>query len=242
MTTSPHPLADRFFPALQDLVTAGMCIAVWWVPERFGGGFVATMCLIMLIELLTIQSVIVVPVVGVLVPEALGKYTGFVLALCVYAALAVAFSLVLSTWWPTLFFLWLLISRFGLPFVIEGWDGLGADFEREWALSTALWLLLIVPALTLPLPAVAQSVHEALPPPFVAPERWLAFAILYFLGLAAYKVLREPQKHYEPRLRSGVTDAERLEARAAGRRAQAARRARLEAMRRGRQRSDEGSD
>ena len=229
-----HPWADRFARAFPDFALVVACLGVWTNPDLLGRGFVEHVALVMIIEFLAIHGVIFIPLSAALLADRLGALGALALASLAYVGLAALFSAAFASWWPTVFFAWLLFSRFGMPFVVARWEGLGADFEpewlQEWALSCVLWVVLVFPAFLLPIPAVPAAVEAPL---LGNPENWLAFTIAYFTCLGLYKFARRPLPELpEPRLKSGVTEEERLQARAAGRQARAARRARLEARRR----------
>ncbi len=224
-----HPIAIRALSAMPDLMLVAFCLMLWFQPEAVSRGFIATLCLVMMIEFLTIHSTLFIPIGAALLGAKMNIFVALVMIAGAYVSVAAALSYALDTWWPTVFFAWLLFSRFGLPFLLARWEGLSADFEREWLLSTLLWLVLAVPAFMLPIPALSV---DTVMPYINQPENWVVFAIAYFSLLALYKLVRRPFPPLPPpKLRSGVTDQDRMQAKRQGKAAQGARLAQLKAKR-----------
>ncbi|MES9991914.1 MAG: hypothetical protein ABW098_08170 [Candidatus Thiodiazotropha sp.] len=238
----------RLSEVVPDLVTAGLCLAVWIVPERFDTGFITTMMLVMVIEFLVIHATIIVPILALFMPERLGGiYTGLIAGSLFYLAFAAGGSLAIDSWWPTVAFGWLLASRYLLPLL-----GIGGDEDeniRLWIFSTFMWLLLLFATLLLPIPdlefhtSIAAGLGGSASGIWVdEPHRMLAFALLYFTSLALFKIKSQSRTAVTPpRLRSGVTAQERQESRVAGKAAMEARIKRLKA-RRQKQTESEKSD
>src|SRR5690606_6617028 len=137
---APVPLSRRFLAglpsALADLLTAAACLAAWIAPGSMPAGFVRTAALTMLIEFLCIHGTLVVPLLGWLASRRAGRlaWLGWPLATLPYLAFAAGASLALDSWWPTLFFAWLLVSRYLLP----RWNLAGHDEHVDVG---ALWLV-----------------------------------------------------------------------------------------------------
>lgn len=197
--------------ALADLITAGMCLVAWWAPQAVPDELLRVTALIMLIEFLSIHGLVFVPVLTILLSAHLPRL-GVALAVLLYFGFAAGASLALQTWWPTLFFLWLLLSRYVLP----RWNLGGADEHLDlgglWVISTLLWLGLAFATTVLPLPALgwdAETIARiGLPGTGVwieEPQRLLAFASSYFLLLAAFKLSAtpEPPGRKDGRVRTG---------------------------------------
>lgn len=185
--------------ASADLVTASVCIAVWWAPQSWPEDLLRSTALIMLIEFLSIHSLIIAPVLAVLLTER-WPYAGLILILLLYLGVAVGVSVALQTWWPTVFFAWLLLSRYVLPMWNIGGGDEHIDLGKVWLVSTLLWLLLIFASLILPVPALGWDADAiarlGLPGGGIwvdQPHRLLAFAASYFLLLAAFKLLARPE-------------------------------------------------
>ncbi|MES9969616.1 MAG: hypothetical protein ABW092_06245 [Candidatus Thiodiazotropha sp.] len=233
----PHWIR-RLSEVVPDFITAGLCLAVWIVPERFDSGFVTTMMLVMVVEFLVIHATIMVPILAALVPQRLGGvYSGLLAGSLFYLAFAAGGSLAIDSWWPTLAFGWLLASRYLFPLLGRGSD----DDEdiRLWIFSTFMWLLLVFATLLLPIPDlgfhtnIAQALGGSASGIWIdEPHRALAFALLYFTSLALFKLRSQNRTAAVPlRLRSGVTAQERQQTRLAGKAALESRIKRLKTRR-----------
>ena len=184
--------------ALADLVTAGTCLIAWWAPLMLPDDMLRGTALMMLVEFLSIHGVIMVPLLTVLLSDRWPRAAlGVVLLL--YVGMAAGASVALQTWWPTLLFAWLLLSRYVLP----RWNIGGADEHldagRLWVVSTLLWLVLAFASVLLPVPALGWDavVTSTLGLPGSGlwvnePYRLLAFASCYFLSLAVFKLAASP--------------------------------------------------
>src|SRR5690606_4576615 len=119
-------------------------------------------------------------------------------AVLVYLGFAIGMSAALDSWWPSVFFAWLLLSRY----VLTRWNLGGHDEHMDagalWLVSLLLWLGLVFAAVLLPVPELGWANVGAgygLPGGGIfvrEPERLLACATLYFLGLAAFKLRARP--------------------------------------------------
>lgn len=185
--------------ASADLLTAAICIAAWWAPHTLPEDLLRATALMMLIEFLSIHGLIMVPLLTVLMP---GRWPRVSLALVVllYFGVAAGASVAVDTWWPTLFFAWLLLSRYVLPHwnIGGGDDHLGLG--QLWLISTLLWIVLCFASVLLPVPSLgwdaATIATLGLPGKGIwidQPQRLLAFASIYFLLLAAYKLSASPK-------------------------------------------------
>lgn len=185
--------------ALADLLTAACCIAVWWSPQALPDGLTRSMALVMVIEFLATHSFIMAPILAVVLSERWPR-VGLALVALLYFGFAAGASVALQTWWPTLFFGWLLLSRYVLP----RWNLGGADEHLDivqlWLVSTLLWIVLGLTTVLLPVPALgwdAAAISQlGLPGEGIwvdEPQRLLAFASSYFLLLAAFKLSATPQ-------------------------------------------------
>lgn len=184
--------------ALADLVTAAMCIAAWWAPRALPDDLVRVTALVMLIEFLSIHGLIVLPLLAVLLSERWPR-AGAIVAVLLYLGMAVGASLALQTWWPTVIFAWLLLSRYVLPRWNIGGADEHPDIGRLWIVSTLLWIALAFTSVLVPVPALgwdASVIAElGLPGKGIwvdEPQRLLAFATTYFLLLAAFKLRSVP--------------------------------------------------
>lgn len=231
----------RAFVPLPDALTAIACFCAWWAPLALPVDLLRSMALIIVIEFLTIHAAVMVPLCAFFVRGRPGMALAMGLASAVYALMALGASLALDTWWPSLFFVWLLASRYALPI----WTGREGDEVIDqgqlWLVSTLLWLGLAFPAMLLPLPAPGWDADvqrlAGLPGTGVwaaEPQRLLAFAGAYFALLALFKVHaavaagRIPSTPAAP----GMA-AQRRDAREEGARAMAERRQRLAERRAG---------
>ena len=185
--------------ALADLLMAAGCLLAWWSPERLPDDLLRVTALVMLIEFLSIHSMIMLPIIAVLLA---GRWprAALPLSLLLYVGMAAGLSLALGTWWPTLFFGWLLLSRYVLPLWNIGGEPEHLDTGKLWVVSTLLWLALVFATLILPVPTLGWDAATAdrlgLPGEGIwvdEPQRLLAFAVSYFLLLALYKLRAEPQ-------------------------------------------------
>lgn len=184
--------------ALADLITAGMCIAVWIAPGAMPEDLARVTALIMIIEFLSIHGMVMLPILTIMLAERLPR-AALPLAILFYLGFAVGGSLALQTWWPTVFFAWLLLSRYVLPQWNLGGEDEHVDLGQLWLLSTLLWLGLVFATVLLPVPALgwgSEAIAKyGLPGKGIwvdEPYRLLAFATLYFLALAAFKLLAAP--------------------------------------------------
>jgi len=184
--------------ALADLLTAGICIATWWAPEALPDDLLRVTALIMLIEFLSIHGLIMLPLIVVIMADRWPR-AALPLGVLLYLSFAVGASVVLQTWWPTLFFAWLLLSRYVLP----RWNIGGADESLDpgklWFVSTMLWIGLVFATVLLPVPALgwdAEAIARlGLPGEGIwvdEPHRLLAFAAIYFTLLAVFKLSASP--------------------------------------------------
>lgn len=187
--------------ALADLVTAAMCIAAWWAPRALPDDLVRVTALVMLIEFLSIHGLIMLPLLPLLALLLSERWprAGTIIAVLLYLAMAVGASLALQTWWPTVFFAWLLLSRYVLPRWNIGGADEHPDIGRLWMVSTLLWIALAFASVLVPVPALgwdaAVIAELGLPGRGIwvdQPQRLLAFAATYFLLLAAFKLRSVP--------------------------------------------------
>jgi hypothetical protein len=193
--------------ALADLMTATLCVAAWAMPQALPEGLLRSTALIMLIEFLSIHGMVIVPILALLL-SARWPWLGLGLALLVYIGIAVGASLALQTWWPTLAFAWLLLSRYVLPRWNLGRADEHLDAGRLWVVSTVLWLGLAFATVLLPVPAwgwdAATIARLGLPGEGLwvdEPQRLLAFAASYFLLLAWFKFGSTPEPAARPKPR-----------------------------------------
>ncbi|MEZ5462942.1 hypothetical protein [Dokdonella sp.] len=185
--------------ALADLTTAGTCIAAWWAPELLPDNLLRATAVIMIIEFLSIHGMIMVPVLTVLIGERWPR-VALGLVLLLYFGSAAGVSLAVDTWWPTLFFGWLLLSRYVLPQWNLGGNDEHLDIGKLWIVSTLLWLGLVFVTVLLPVPSfgwdAATIGRLGLPGSGIwveQPQRLLAFASSYFLLLAVFKLCATPE-------------------------------------------------
>jgi hypothetical protein len=184
--------------ALADLITAATCIAAWWAPQALPDDMLRGIALIMLIEFLSIHGMIMVPLLTVMLAERWPR-VALALVLLLYFGFAAGASVAVDTWWPTLFFGWLLLSRYVLPQWNLGGADEHLDIGKLWLVSTLLWLILVFATVLLPVPALgwdnATIASLGLPGSGIwkqQPQRLLAFATCYFLILAAFKLCASP--------------------------------------------------
>ena len=185
--------------AAADLLTAATCIAAWWAPHQLPEDLVRVTALVMLIEFLSIHGVIMLPLIALLLSQRWPR-VGLALSVLLYFGFAAGASLALQSWWPTLFFGWLLLSRYVLPRWNIGGADEHIDFGKLWLVSTLLWLGLAFATVLLPVPALgwdaAAIASLGLPGEGIwvdEPQRLLAFAASYFLLLAAFKLSATPE-------------------------------------------------
>lgn len=185
--------------AAADLLTAATCIAAWWAPQLLPEDLLRVTALIMLIEFLSIHGLIMLPLIGLLLSERWPR-AGMALSALLYFGFAAGASLALQSWWPTLVFGWLLLSRYLLPRWNVGGADEHIDIGKLWIVSTLLWLGLAFASALLPVPALGwdAAVIDMLGLPGTGiwvdePQRLLAFASSYFVLLAAFKLSATPE-------------------------------------------------
>jgi hypothetical protein len=187
--------------AAADLLTAASCIVAWWAPQLLPDDLLRVTALIMLIEFLSIHGLIMVPVLAIVLSERWPR-AGLAIGVLLYFGFAAGASVALQTWWPTLVFAWLLLSRYVLPLWNLGDAKEHLDLGRLWVISTLAWIVLAFATVLLPLPALgwdaATIARLRLPGEGIwieQPQRLLAFAASYFLLLAVFKLSSTPEPH-----------------------------------------------
>jgi hypothetical protein len=185
--------------AFADLVTAALCIVAWWAPHTLPDDLLRGTALIMLIEFLSIHGLIMIPLLAVLIPGR-WPYVSLALVMLLYFGIAAGASVALDTWWPTLFFAWLLLSRYVLPRWNIGGEDEHLGMGQLWVISSLLWIVLSLATVLLPIPSLGwdAATIAALGLPVKGiwadePQRLLAFASIYFLLLAAYRLGAAPE-------------------------------------------------
>lgn len=164
MTTTDiavEPVAERLFKALPDLITAGMFFWVWLDPTGWRREFVAQGLLIMLVEFILIHSggffgaIVLNPDVN------RGRRLKMALGLGAFYALFVAvWSWQFKSWWPLVFFLWLLGSKIvDVLLNRRATDELRQRQMGMVAASVLFYLLCVFATLLLPLPRLGLTHH-----------------------------------------------------------------------------------
>lgn len=151
----------RMVKALPDLIMAGIFLWVWLDPSGWRRQLVAQGLLIMLLEFILIHSSAFFGMALFAPGWTRGKRLRLLLGLGVFYGLFVTvWSWQFRSWWPLLFFAWLLGGR--LAAVLLNRRAVGELRWRQYglmALSTLLFLLCVPGALLLPLPRLGLVHH-----------------------------------------------------------------------------------
>lgn len=193
-------LPARLLAALPDAVTAGVFLALWIAPLRFGDGGVRTAMLVMLVEFVLIHAAMFLGtrVLSARTPARrialLLVFAGF------YGMFIAAWSVVFRAWWPLLAFAWLLLGKAAIAA-----DPGRSETERlrrmqsDQLLATLAYLAGAFATTLVPLPrlGIGADVVPRLGLPggglwVEQPHTVIAFGALYF-GLLAWSKWRDWQ-------------------------------------------------
>lgn len=156
-----EPAGERLLKALPDAVTAGVFFWVWLDPTGWRKELVAQGLLIMLVEFILIHSGGFFGAIVLNPKEERGRRIKMLLGLGIFYSMFVAvWSWQFSSWWPLLFFFWLVGAK--LVNLLLGRRTPDELQQRQMGIvgmSVAFYLLCVVATLFLPLPKLGLTHH-----------------------------------------------------------------------------------
>ena len=156
-----EPVGQRLVKAIPDAVTAGVFFWVWLDPTGWRRELVTQGLLIMLVEFILIHSGGFFGAIVFNPNESRGRRIKMLLGLGAFYCMFVgAWSVQFSSWWPLLFFLWLLGAKIvDLMFSRRTPDELRQRQMGMVGMSTLFYLLCVFATLFLPLPKLGLTHH-----------------------------------------------------------------------------------
>lgn len=156
-----EPVTERLVKALPDAVTAGVFFWVWLDPTGWRRELVTQGLLIMLLEFILIHSGGFFGAIVLNPKEDRSRRIKMMLGLGVFYSVFVAtWSWQFSSWWPMLFFLWLLGAK--LVDLLLGRRTPDELRQRQMGMvgmSTTFYLLCVFATLFLPVPKLGLIHH-----------------------------------------------------------------------------------
>jgi hypothetical protein len=200
----PHRRAARritpaaAWNALPEALLAAVYLVTWIAPGTFGSQMVRWLFLVLLMELIAIQSAGLMGTVAIASVARAARIAGIVGFAAFYTVFAGSVSIAMASWWPVVGFWGQTLNR--LLGVILGQvpDEETRDFVvRGWAASIVYYLGGLFLALLLPVPSLGLTPRYIVTHAIQGSEVWfgqpqkLMAAGLFYYGLTAWSELTD---------------------------------------------------